>query len=306
MVFLIHQTLCEDSIFSTVAPGPPLRPGHLFISLPTRVSAGARVAVLSRQEVHEHGRPTAPPPRGHTLSPEGSPGAAWYPSSGVTHAPSHRRSFVFQPRAQTVPSCVCVHTRACRWRGRSHCLAGSPGPCGVGRGEFPWPEVLCSLRRGVRTPRGDGTAVDAPGTSPGCSEHVLLHKVTYVHKVTSGQANPSPLLSPERDVHLGPSYSPIFLLPVSPPTPPTGHPACYRILPPRLRPGSPVGPSAHRAPPSPLTGQRGLPSSSLTCSLRPVVSGLQGACRAPRGHEVSLAASLVSMETCLWTQPTSL
>ena len=153
----------------------------------------------------------------------------------------------FQPRAQTVPLTVCVHTRACRGRGCSHCLAGSPGPRGTGGGEFPWPEVLCSLR-GARTPRGDGTAVDAPGASPGCSEHVLLHKVTYVHEVRSGRASPSPLLSLERDVHLRPSCSPTSLLPGSPPTPPAGHPAWYRMLPARPCPGSPVSPSARRGP----------------------------------------------------------
>ena len=143
--------------------------------------------------------------------------------------------------------CVCAHT--CVPGERVFTLPGRlTRTTWHGQGRVPMARGAVFTEEGVRTPRGDGTAVDALGASPGCSEHVLLHKVTYVHEVRNGRASPSPLLSPERDVHLGPSCSPISLLPVSPPTPPAGHPACYRMLPPRLCPGSPVSPSAGRGP----------------------------------------------------------
>ena len=153
MVFLIHQTLCEGSIFSTVAPGPPLRPGHLFISLPTRVSAGPRVAVPSRQEVHEHGRPTAPPPHGHTLSPEGSAGPLAAPAVGsLTHQATG--GHLFPAKGSDCPiDCVCAHT--CVPGERVFTLPGRlTRTTWHGQGRVPMARGAVFTEGGTDTPRG--------------------------------------------------------------------------------------------------------------------------------------------------------
>lgn len=116
VVFLTHQTLCKGSIFNTVAPGPPLRPRCLFISLPTRVSAWPCVAVFSGQEVHEHQENSHGPPQMPQL-PVGtcSPlrevlGLLGTPATGSV---MHQVTIVicFPAKGLDCPiDCVCVHT----------------------------------------------------------------------------------------------------------------------------------------------------------------------------------------------------
>ena len=120
--------------------------------------------------------------------------------------------------------CVCPHTRECWWRGVLTLTGRLTRTTWSGQGRVPMASSAGSTEeRGTDTLRG-WQSCSRSGHLP----WLLGTRALAVCKVTNDQVNPSPLLSPERDVHPGPSCNPMSLLPGSPPTPPAGHPACLQ------------------------------------------------------------------------------
>lgn len=171
MAFLIKQTACDGSTFSTVAAGPPLNaptPFHFPVRAYLCLSLSGSVLQTGSWQVS--GRRTAGCPR-RTI-PAGQallslPGTYCFrgewlvthcglqPHYRVPRAPRDGLS-AFQPGSRTIPLTACGYARV-RARvagggvGGGPRPAGSPGPRAVGE-ELPQREVLFPLKREARAP----------------------------------------------------------------------------------------------------------------------------------------------------------
>ena len=152
-----------------------------------------------------------------------------------------RLSFVFQPRAWTVPLTLCTHTHECWWRGVLTLTGRLTRTTWSGQGRVPIASGAVSTEeRGAYTQRGRHSC-----SHSGHLPWLLGTCALAVRKVTNTLVNPSPLLSPERDIHPGPSCSPISLLPGCPPAAPSPCPQAPSNptrWPPRLSTESPPHP----------------------------------------------------------------